>query len=140
MAVAPNLPPVLVVDNDEDDLHLIKRLMGKGGVKNPVVTFDDPSKAVAFLKAALAMPNGGLMPCAVFTDLKMPRMDGFELIAWIRGEKALTALSVVMLSSSSFEKDIKRAKALGVDNYLVKLPTPETMAKIVADACRRSRK
>src|SRR5437868_5569670 len=128
MAAPSNLPPVLVVDDDQDALHLIKRILAKAGIKNPVVTFDDASKVVAFLKAAASAPEAGLMPCVVFTDLKMPAMDGFELLRWIRGEKNLARLTVVMLSSSSLDKDMKRAKALGVDDYLVKFPTPEKVA------------
>jgi CheY-like chemotaxis protein len=121
-------------------LHREKRLLAKARIKNPVVTFDDAPKVVAFLKAAASAPEAGLMPCVVFTDLKMPGMDGFELLRWIRGEKTLARLTVVTLSSSSHDKDMKRAKVLGVDEYLIKFPTPEKLARIVADAAKRTRK
>src|SRR4051812_2498756 len=83
---AQSLPPVLVVDDSEDDLHLIKRLLAKARVKNPIVTFDDANRLMAFLKAA-ATPDSGLMPSLVLTDRKMPGVDGFDLVKWIRSQK-----------------------------------------------------
>jgi DNA-binding response OmpR family regulator len=71
------------------------------------------------------------------TDRKMPDVDGFDLVKWIRNQKAFAAVPIVMLSSSSEDRDIKRAKELGVDRYLMKLPTSDTLAKIVVDLCER---
>src|SRR5258705_11265349 len=122
---APALPPVFVVDDSEDDLDLIKRLLAKSRVKNPVVTFDDAKAAIAFLKAAPSSPEPGLMPCLLLTDLKMPELDGFELIKWIRGQKRFARLPVIMMSSGGAERDAKEAKAAGADRFLAKFPTAE---------------
>jgi CheY-like chemotaxis protein len=137
MASHANLPPVLVVDDNENDLFLIKRLLAKAGIKNPVVTFDDCVEAVSFIKAA-AQPNSGLMPCAVITDLKMSGMNGMDFVEWIRSQKSLARLTVIMLSGSNLDNDVKRANALGVDTYLVKFPSPDVIARIVTEACQRS--
>src|SRR3989442_937616 len=90
--------------------------------------------AIAFLKAASHTPGTGLLPCVVLTDLKMPGMDGIQFVKWIREQKRLAALTVIMLSNSALDADRKRAKAAGVDSYFVKLPKVEIIAKIVADA------
>jgi CheY-like chemotaxis protein len=137
MSAHSNLPPVLVIDDSPDDLILIKRLFIKAGVKQPVVTFDDSAKAMAFLKAAAAAPDSGLLPCVVFTDLKMPLTNGLELLRWIREQKRLADLPVVMLSGAAEEKDVMRAKTAGVTEYLVKLPKPDVIAAIIDEACLR---
>ena len=136
MSSYANLPPVLVIDDSPDDVILIKRLFIKAAIRNPVVTFDDSSKAMAFLKAAAGAPDSGLMPCVVFTDLKMPVTNGLELTKWIREQRRLAHLPVVMLSGSGEEIDVKRAKAAGVNEYLVKLPKPEAIARIINNASR----
>lgn len=134
---AQSLPPVLVVDDSEEELHLIKRLLAKAQVKNPVVTFDDASRVMTFLKAASATPDSGLMPCILFTDLKMPGVDGLDLVKWIRTQKSFARLPVVMLSGSGEDREVKRAKELGVTECLTKLPTPETLSKVIANLCGR---
>jgi CheY-like chemotaxis protein len=131
------LQPVLIVENDPDDLFLIRRLFAKAGVKNPVVTFEDGEDAIQFLRGSCSA-TGAVLPCLVFTDLKMPRVDGFQLATWIRKQKALRDVVIVMLSGAGEESDVKRAKAIGIDRYLVKLPKPDEIAAIVAAASKQA--
>ena len=133
MASGPTLPPIIIVDDSQDDLDLIRRLFSKAGVKNAIVAFDDPRVAISYLQNPPA--NGQPRPCLIFTDLKMPGMDGFEFVAWIRRQPSLAGIPVVMLSGSGEAKDVARAKAAGVHTYLVKLPEPAALAEIVADSC-----
>ena len=134
--VAPSLPPILLVDDSEDDLLLIKRLFERAGIKNPLVTFHNAPALFSFLTALVSDPDTGSIPSAVFTDLKMPGLDGFDVITWIREKPVFRDLPVVMLSGSGQDQDVKRAHALGVTKYLVKLPEPDELAKIVADVCK----
>jgi DNA-binding response OmpR family regulator len=60
------------------------------------------------------------MPRLVLLDLKMPRLSGFDVLSWLRGEESFRELPVVILTSSSHESDIKRAYDLGAHSYLVK--------------------
>jgi CheY-like chemotaxis protein len=136
MKSPPTLPPILIVEDSADDLFLIRRLFAKAGVKNPIVTFEDGSLAQEFLKGAGSVPNGHLLPCVIFTDLKMPRMNGFEFFEWVRKQKALRQVKVIMMSGSGHASDVKRAKELGIDRYLVKLPKPEVITEIVGSACK----
>ena len=132
-----SLPPILVIDDSKDDLHLLKRLLAKAGVKNPVVTFDEAPDAISFLSAASSSPDAGLMPCLVMTDLKMPGFDGARFIKWIRAQKALSGMMVVMISGSGVERDLNQARAAGADSFFGKFPTAGEMASLVAEASRR---
>jgi CheY-like chemotaxis protein len=133
----PALRPVLIVDDCEDDLQLIKRTFAKAGVKNPVVTFQGADEAMSFLRAASHPGDGALRPCLVFTDLKMPGTDGIQLVKWIRSHKQVADLTVIMFSHSDEDGDRNRAEVAGVDEYFTKLPKPELIARIVSTAsCR----
>lgn len=62
------------------------------------------------------------MPLFVFLDLKMPGLDGFDVLHWIRHQEALRRLIVVVLSTSTAEQDVSKAFDLGADAYLPKFP------------------
>lgn len=130
----PSLPPILAVDDTPDDLFFLKRLLVRAGVKNLLVTLEDGAQAQCFLSALDADPKHPLRPCVVFTDLKMPSLDGLELTRWIRTQPAFANLKVVMLSNSCHERDVKAAREARVDHYFEKFPVPEILAKIVAEA------
>jgi CheY-like chemotaxis protein len=115
------LPPILIADDDPDDLFFTKRVLVKAGVKNPLVPLHDGEEVVKFLMTALTeMPKADPKPCLLFLDIKMPRRDGFEVLEWVRNQKALDALKIVILSGSDEPRDRERASDLGADDYLVK--------------------
>ena len=135
---SPSLPikaesgvQVLVVEDDPLTLELMYEVLSSPEVE--VFPTSDSRRAAGIVNEKKF--DG------IFVDVQMPGIDGLELVKWIRSQKSLAQVTVVMLSGSGLEIDRTRAKALGVDQYLVKLPTPELMAKTVADACeRRSRR
>ena len=124
---------ILVADDDADDLFLIRRLLTKAGVKNPVMDFRNGDELVSFLRpvAAAAEKNG--RPCVLFLDIKMPKVDGFEVLRWIRKQSAFANLPVVMLSGSDEPRDIKKATELGATRYLIKHPPVEVVSRLVAE-------
>jgi CheY-like chemotaxis protein len=134
--------PVIVIDDEPDDLFFIRRLFDKGGVKNPVVTFLDSEDALAFLSATAVIVRkvADFTPCVLFTDIKMPKMDGLDLVRWIRKQPEFDALTVVVMSSSDEPKDVERAQKLGADRYLLKYPSPATFAELIADSSASPRK
>lgn len=133
--------PVVVIDDEPDDLFFLRRLFDKGGVKNPVVTFLDSEDSMSFLSATLVISRKvpEFTPCVLFTDIKMPKLDGFELVKWIRKHRELDALTVVVMSSSDNPDDVELAQKLGADRYLLKYPSPETLAELIADAATSGR-
>jgi CheY-like chemotaxis protein len=130
------LRPVIIIDDEPDDLFLLRRMLEKGGVKNPVITFLDSEDVRTFF-AAIAIviqkvPD--FAPCVLFTDLKMPKIDGFELLAWLRKQKAFKDLTIVVMSSSDRAEDVARAEKLGANHYLLKYPGPDIIAEIIGAA------
>jgi CheY-like chemotaxis protein len=130
------LPPVMIVDDDSNDVALIRRLLDRAKVANPVLTFIDSEDALRFLRALASTPEAPLLrPAIMFLDIKMPKVHGFVLLKWVRRQPNLDDMAVVMLSGSDEPKDRERAAKLGADDYLVKLPPPEVMAATVAKWC-----
>jgi CheY-like chemotaxis protein len=138
LPAAPSSPlrPVIIIDDEPDDLFLLRRLLEKGGVKNPVITFLDSEDVRTFFAASAVMQKKvpEYAPCALFTDLKMPKIDGFELLEWLRKQKAFDDLTIVMMSSSDLPADVERAQKLGADHYLLKYPGPDRLAEVIAAA------
>jgi CheY-like chemotaxis protein len=126
-----SLPPILVADDDADDLYFIERLLKKTGVKNPIKTFNDGTEVVNHLGALLAGAGRNHPPSLLFLDLKMAGLGGFGFLEWARQQKGLSPLTIVVLSNSSEPGDMAKAIALGAHRYLVKYPCVQTMTTIV---------
>jgi CheY-like chemotaxis protein len=113
--------PVVVVDDDEDDLFNVRRAAEKAHLANPLVCLHDGEEAMRFLSSfAAGGPGAGPEPVVLILDLKMPRMSGFEVLEWLRLQPGLRRLPVVVFTSSGEDPDIRRAYELGANSYLVK--------------------
>jgi len=130
------LRPVIIIDDEPDDLFLLRRLLEKGEVKNPVITFLDSEDVRTFFAATAIIQKKlpEFSPCVLFTDLKMPKTDGFELLGWLRKQTDFEGLTIVVMSSSDHPADVERAESLGADHYLLKYPGPERIAEVIAAA------
>lgn len=126
------LMPILVADDDEDDVFFITRLIKKTGIENPVKTFSDGSEVVNYLGARLACEQARKhMPALLFLDLKMRGLGGFGFLEWARQQKGLQPLTIVVLSNSNEKADVDRALELGAHRYLVKYPCVKTVTSII---------
>jgi CheY-like chemotaxis protein len=138
MSPNDNRCPILVAEDNADDLFFLKRGLKQAGLENPIVAFENGQRAVQFLRelcastAAASIPS---MPCVLFLDIKMPLMSGFEVLAWARAQPALARLPIVMLSGSAATTDVVRATQLGANEYLVKPPAFEALLAAVRRAC-----
>ena len=114
--------PILLVENNQDDILLILRAFQRAGVNRRIQTVTSGMDALAYLRGA--PPYGDRqenpLPALVLLDIKMPEMDGFEVLKWIRQQWEFFDLCVVMLTSSDHISDANRAYHLGANSFLVK--------------------
>jgi CheY-like chemotaxis protein len=113
---------ILLVEDDTNDVILIRRAFAKAEIKNPVYTVEDGDAAVAYLagEGAYADRNDHPLPGVVLLDLKLPRRSGLEVLEWVRQSPTLRRLPIVVLTSSRESADVNRAYDLGANSYLVK--------------------
>lgn len=112
----------LLVEDNENDVLLIRRAFLKGNILNPMHVTRSGEEALAYLKGEGPYANRLEYPVPelVLLDLKMPGMDGFAVLRWIRAQPSLKALRVVVLTSSSHIKDVNLAYQEGANSFLVK--------------------
>jgi CheY-like chemotaxis protein len=120
---------ILLVEDNEDDVFLMKRALQSARIVNPVVIVESGQEAIDYLCGAgkFADRDSYPIPAAVFIDLKLPLVFGQEVLAWIRHRREFESLVVVVLTSSNEASDLNRCYSLGANSYLVKPPTPEQL-------------
>jgi CheY-like chemotaxis protein len=130
----PTLLPILITDDESEDRFFLQKALRKAGIKNPILEFTDGADLLEFLGRE-AGANKSLSEIAklLFLDIKMPLVDGFDAMTWIRENPVVKLLRIVIVSSSSLPKDQARASALGAVDYLEKYPTAQTLARVVAE-------
>jgi CheY-like chemotaxis protein len=100
----------------------VRKAFEKAYVLNPLQVVADGEKAIAYLKGQGSYRNRAEypLPSLVLLDLKLPKLDGFEVLKWIRAEPGLRNLPVIVLTSSEQIRDVNRAYQLGANSFLVK--------------------
>jgi CheY-like chemotaxis protein len=113
---------ILLVEDREDDVILIRKAFDKAHVPNPVFVVNNGEEAVAYLNGEGKFLNRDEFPLPhmVLLDLHMPRMNGFEVIKWIRQQAGFSSLIVIVLTSSDQLRDVHEAYRLGANSFLVK--------------------
>jgi CheY-like chemotaxis protein len=123
---------LLLVEDNEDDVFLMKRALKGAHVVNPLHVVEDGQEAVDYLAGTgkFADRESYPLPAVVFLDLKLPYISGHDVLAWIRRQKDLDSLVVIVLTSSNEPSDLSRCYALGANSYVVKPPTPEQLEEL----------
>lgn len=114
-------PPILLVEDNPHDLELTLTALARCRLDYPVVTVRDGEEALhyLFLKEQFAdRPIGN--PAFILLDLKLPKIDGVEVLKTIRSTPSLVEIPVFILSASNLEADLNRTESLGISSYLVK--------------------
>ena len=127
------LPLILLAEDQEIDVFLMRRALKKAAVVNPIFVACDGQEAIDYLEGAgpYADRKTYPLPALLVVDLKMPRMDGFDVLAWLQSHAAFDALPTVVLSGSGLEEDVLKAKGLGAADYRVKPNEPAALTEIV---------
>ena len=126
-------PAILLVEDNEDDVFLMKRAMRVAGITNPLHIAEDGQAAIDYLAGtgAYADRTQAPLPMIVFLDLKLPYKSGHEVLEWIRQQPNFETLVVIVLTSSSEQVDLDRAYKLGANSFVVKPPTTALLQGLV---------
>jgi len=128
------LKPILLVEDNPHDLELTLIALSKSQLANQVVICRDGAEALDYLlqRGDYADRTAG-NPAVVLLDLKLPKVDGLEVLKTVRETHALRSMPVVMLTSSKEEQDLIRSYELGVNAYVVKPVDFTEFVRAIAD-------
>jgi len=124
---------VLVAEDDPSDVFFLKRAFQMAGVPASLQFVRDGQEAIDYLDGEnrFADRNTYPLPDLMLLDLKMPRLDGFDVLNWLRQQPGLKRLLVTVLTSSDQPQDINRAYDLGANSYLLKPHNAEHLSELV---------
>jgi CheY-like chemotaxis protein len=113
---------ILVAEDREDDALLIRRAFELARVPYALFFVSDGKEVISYLEGFGKFANRSEypLPDLLLLDLKMPEVDGFEVIEWIRKQPSLAPLRILVLTSSNEMRDVNRAYRLGANSFLVK--------------------
>ena len=134
MSLAPEVE-ILLVEDDPNDVELTLRAFRARNLANQVFVARDGAEALDFFFSDKAHPlrDIGVTPRVVLLDLKLPKVDGLEVLRRLRADERTKSLPVVVLTSSNEEPDITAAYRLGANSYIVKPVDFEAFARAVSE-------
>ncbi len=129
-----NSTPIVLVEDNPDDEMLFRRALKRQRIMNHVVVLRDGAEALDYLLGSGAARARDPIdaPPLILLDLKLPKVDGLEVLRQIRADERTAALPVVILTSSNEERDLVQAYGLKVNSYLVKPVDFDQFGEIVA--------
>jgi CheY-like chemotaxis protein len=115
-------PLILIVDDNEDDVLLIRVAFEKAGVGSPLRSVRDGTEAIAYLNGDPPYSDRSKhpLPGLVLLDVRMPITGGFEVLKWIRNQARFAQLRVIMLTGSNEIREANSAYKLGANSFMVK--------------------
>jgi CheY-like chemotaxis protein len=128
------IPTVLLVEDSEDDAYFFKRTLQKSGHTCTLYRANDGAEAIQFLQST-ATSDSHKLPHVIFLDLKMPVLNGFEVLDWLRQQSFAPQVRVIVLSGSEHQNDKDRAAQLGASDYLVKPVRAGDLNRFLNDIC-----
>jgi CheY-like chemotaxis protein len=126
---------ILVAEDDENDIFLMGRAFTRAGIPNPLFVVHNGQEAVDYLsgKGDFAQRDKYPLPALMLLDLKMPWMDGFDVLKWLRSHTQFDTLPVVVLTSSKLQSDVDQSRQLGVYDYRVKPHSFDDLVRLLDD-------
>src|SRR2546430_13396097 len=124
---------ILLVEDSEDDILHLERALRNARLANPLKVVKDGEEAIKYLSgdSAYADRTRYPFPFLILLDLRLPRLSGFEVLAWIRDQPDFAELIVVVLTNSDHVPDVSQARDLGANSYLVKPGSFEELVEMV---------
>jgi CheY-like chemotaxis protein len=116
---------ILIVDDDENDIFFVKRAFTEINVHCTFQVLSNGQQVVDYLDGVGEYANRAIypLPMMILMDLKMPVMDGFQLLTWLRARDGIKVIPTIVFSSSDLPQDITRAYELGANSFMTKSVT-----------------
>jgi CheY-like chemotaxis protein len=114
------LKRILLVEDNPNDVELTLAALSDARLGNDVFVVRDGAEALAYLRYAWEAGLASALPAVVLLDLKMPRVDGFDVVKKMKADDRFRNIPLVMLTSSAEERDLHESHKLGVNAYVVK--------------------
>jgi len=129
----PNQTEILLVEDSQDDLDMTLRALRKANMANHIQTARDGAEALEFIfcEGAHAGRKIENIPKLILLDLKLPKIDGMEVLKRIKGDPRTKMIPVVVLTSSKEQNDVIESYGMGVNSYIVKPVDFESFAAAV---------
>ena len=126
---------ILLVEDNEYDIELTLRALQEDHLANTIHVARDGEEALKFLADCEAAVSGGdgVMPRLILLDLKLPKVDGHEVLRQVKGNPATKMVPVVVLTSSKQDEDMLKSYLTGVNSYIQKPVNFEQFRKMVKD-------
>jgi len=115
--MTPALNPILIVEDRPVDLDLTKRAFAKRRLLNPIEVARDGEEALAYIER---WEKGEPTPVFIMLDLRLPKVDGLEVLRRIKNHPTYSSIPVIVLTTSAEDTDIQEAYRLGCNSYIVK--------------------
>jgi CheY-like chemotaxis protein len=128
---------ILVVEDSPQDAFLFKSAMGRAHIQASLQIVEDGVEAVRYLRREGKYHDlrTNPFPNFIISDVKMPQMDGFQFLRWVRSHAEVSQLPVILFSSAGNEEDAERAYRLGANAYLVKPFSLEELTDLLRVTC-----
>jgi CheY-like chemotaxis protein len=124
---------ILLVEDEEADATLLKMAFRRNNLPNPIQWAQDGLEAMEYLngEGAYADRTQYPFPEVLLLDLKMPRVDGLELLSWLKKHPEFRVIPTIIMTSSRQDLDIEKAYNLGANTYMIKPSSFQELAKMV---------
>jgi len=126
---------IMLVEDSDDERAMLRFAFQKAGVRNPVRELHNGAEAIEYFngEGEYADRERYPLPCLIITDLKMPGVDGFELLEWLNSQPDFAKVPRLVFSNSLIASDQKRARELGACAFFVKPGQFDQLIKTVAE-------
>jgi CheY-like chemotaxis protein len=123
---------ILLADDDRNDAFFLRQAFMKAGALCSILDVRNGKQAINYLNGDALYQDRGIFPLPrlVILDIKMPMVDGFEVLTWLQGQPALAHVPVIVLSGSGLRSDVTKARELGARDYLIKPNDPAELVKM----------
>ena len=123
--------PILLVEDKEADVELALRAFKRRRISNPIAVARDGEEALDYVHRRGAFAAGAPIPGVILLDLRLPKVDGLDVLKEIKAHPVYRHVPVVVLTTSAEDRDIKRSYELGAASYIVKPVEYEKFREVV---------